>query len=139
MEIDLCKYVHLKKRLAEKIEEEGYGTVTLEDIHKITMLRLSPYIKGFIGMKIIENPGYRPTSSDLEMFESVSLMMLYRRELEEFMFNFPKIFKKYHEYSQENIKFSGEYTLSHYIFYQGAKKTQRIDVAYLNVVKMISK
>lgn len=53
------------------------------------------------------------------------------------MFNFYKIVNKFIEYRSSKIHFCEDYTLSHYLFYQSAQKTDRIDLAYLNTVKMM--
>lgn len=66
-------------------------------------------------------------------------MILYRKELENFMFNFYKIFGKYLEYTKNiRMNFCDEYTLTNYIFYQSAQQNERIDLAYLNTVQMMS-
>lgn len=55
------------------------------------------------------------------------------------MFNFYKIFGKYLEYTKKaKMNFCDEYTLTNYIFYQSAQQNERIDLAYLNTVQMMS-
>lgn len=40
-----------------------------------------------------------------EAYEIIGLLMLYRKDLESFMFNFKDILKKYFEYSKNRINF----------------------------------
>lgn len=50
-----------------------------------------------------ENDGLRK-----EAYEIIGLLTMYRRDLENFMFNFKDIVKKYLEYSTNRINFDSE-------------------------------
>ena len=92
VEIDLCKYVHLTENLRRKIIEEGYDKVEVNEIFNISLLKISPLVKGLKAMDIITGVD----SSHLEeAYESLSLIVLYRKDLENFMFNYKEILKKY--------------------------------------------
>lgn len=54
------------------------------------------------------------------------------------MFDFKDIVKKYGEYMTNKLNFDVEESLPYYIFFQGAQNSKRIDLAYLNTVKMMS-
>lgn len=43
-----------------------------------------------------------------EIYEIIGLLVLYRKDLESFMFNFKDIVKKYFEYSANRINFDSE-------------------------------
>lgn len=65
--------------------------------------------------------------------------MLYRQELEGFMFNFPRLFNRFVEIKIGNGLFWQEYTLTQYLFFQSTQKSgMRLDLAYLNTVELLS-
>lgn len=69
----------------------------------------------------------------------MGLLVLYRKDLEDFMFNFKTIVQKYIEYTTKSkINFASEESLPYYIFFKGANNNERIDKSYLNTVSMMS-
>ena len=74
-----------------------------------------------------------------EIYECLALLILYRRDLENFMFSFKSILSKYAEYNlyKNHQELSCEESLPYFIFFKGAQK-ERIDISYLNTVTMMS-
>jgi hypothetical protein len=69
----------------------------------------------------------------------MGLLFLYRKDLENFMFNFKAILQKFISLTgSKNSNVDPEESLTYYIFFRGAKSNQRIDKAYLNTVSMMS-
>lgn len=63
------------------------------------MLKTSPLVIALKGMGLIQNSNADIGARDKEAYECLGLLMLYRRDLENFMFNFKSILSKYLEYN----------------------------------------
>lgn len=55
VEIDLAKYIHLTDQLKTKIVEEGYQAVEVKELFNISLLKISPLVKGLMSMDIIQD------------------------------------------------------------------------------------
>jgi hypothetical protein len=78
-----------------------------------------------------------PPNRQEELYELIGLLMLYCKDLENFMFSFKGILKKYGQYMANRINFDNEESLPYYIFFYGAQNNKRLDTAYLNTVKLM--
>ena len=58
VEINLCKYIHLTDNLRTKIMNEGYDKIEINEIFNISLLKISPLVKGLMSMDLIrgKNP-----------------------------------------------------------------------------------
>jgi hypothetical protein len=132
-EIALCKQVHLRDELRDKINKSGYASVTVKETYEISRLRAALTICSLKGTALLQN---EPINE--ELFETIGLIVLYRRELEDFMFNFPRLINRFMEIKTGNGLFWQEYTLTQYLFYQSTQRIGlRLDLAYLNTVQLL--
>lgn len=54
MEINLCKYVYLKEQLKNKIDENGYNNVNVQEIYEINKNQAKQIAQGLMGIDIIK-------------------------------------------------------------------------------------
>lgn len=133
-EIALCKQVHLRDELREKVAREGYAGVTIEEIDEISRLRTALTTFALRGVCLLQGEEVSE-----EVAETVGLLVLYRQELEGFMFNFPRLLNSFVGVKTGNGLLWEEYTLTQYLFFQSTQKSGlRLDLAYLNTVQLLS-
>lgn len=68
VEIDLCKYVHFAEQLKNKVLKQGYDSIHIKEIYKISLLKTSPIVKGLMAVDMITNKSQQNKQLDQEIY-----------------------------------------------------------------------
>ena len=135
LEVALSKQAYHKEQLRRKVTEQGYEAVTVDEIHQISKLRAAKTVHALRGVALLR--GDQPSE---ELFENIGLMVLYRRELQEFMFSFPRLLWRYLRIKMVSGGVGEPHSLVQYLFYRSCQQADlRLDLAYLNTVQLMNR